>query len=767
MSSWNPMTDSKSIFEENNNKNSQNNKTTHKVMSDSDVTSLLVSLRCGSNNNIINDNDNSINKLSPIPSLQASPQQTQQVNNNNNNTKNIDDFSICRTRSPSQGSSSSSANEEISVFDDNNSNNQQQQQNSSMNNNNNNNNNQGSGGALLSTSPIPPLAPTPFQHQGGGLPSSSSSLSLFNIATTTNSNNNNYNNIKKCSVPSSGIPSSASSCCGACATTNNTPNATPPLRPSTFIHTGINNNNSIITSSNNNNIMKPLAKEAANARAFVPRTGTNSTTTTLSTFASSSLPSSSYSPGSGVFFPSPTEVQELNEEHFISKVANQRYNLHSLLPEVAGLLTVPFVTQELYDKMTKEKFAAAASSSSSSATSSITTEHEHVHHEQANGNTVKLFFGQGPLVPNEQVYRLLCMSIAGVNPLSVKILDPPPPPKHVSNPKILTKPPLVLVEVAEKDAQKVIASIHKRVIFDQASFHFAVTKDQVRLLYNYSKMLSLNPTARFQHRPYTAVTVTRASPKSHPKGAPPLYDNEYNPLCPCEKCEKTFESTIVKKKDPTTSSNFLYDEYLTEKYAFNKEENPHPLFFLRTHAFVDKSELVSETKQKLYSDVSDIWIRKCNENARQKWFQYRDMDVPSENSFCKHQMPMNMMMNTVNGTSNNSTPSRSNSGMMMTYQSSSSSSSSLPPPPPPPSSSGGYNNHHHHHHQHHQQRYPFAVVNSNNTNDNNSNNNSSMTMTAPPPPPPPPPPPHYQNGGGKSMMMMNQYQQQQQQNFGF
>ena len=138
-------------------------------------------------------------------------------------------------------------------------------------------------------------------------------------------------------------------------------------------------------------------------------------------------------------------------------------------------------------------------------------------------------------------------------------------------------------------------------------------------------MLISEKSARFWHRPYNTVTCIRFSPIKV-KNIPSKYNNEYNPLCTCVYCTKIFE-------DADITNSFLFQEYLTSKIAHNRISNPHPLFFMQTHAYMNRDSL-PEDKKILHSDVSDKWVRRCNEICRNAWPTYQNQAISDLSKNC-------------------------------------------------------------------------------------------------------------------------------------
>lgn len=294
------------------------------------------------------------------------------------------------------------------------------------------------------------------------------------------------------------------------------------------------------------------------------------------------------------------EVMKFNSMP-IAVLSAERYNLHSLLSIRENLLCVPYPTQEIYNTIIESK-------------------HEYGQEYRS------LFIGQLPLVVNENLINTMIKSITGVVPKRIFITE------SAKNSSGNYTSPLVVVNVLEKDAFKVMACLHRRVMIDQTSFYVAVTDEQVLLMYRYSMMLYRRRDARFQQRPYAPITVTLANPEGTPHRSPPVYNNIFNPMCKCDGCRAFYYNCL--------NYDYLFKEYLPLVNTI-PPENFYITNLIETHAYVFNKNSLSSLQSMLYTEVSNVTRVKVVESVSKLWDKFRNtMDKDDYwEMVCRNTMP--------------------------------------------------------------------------------------------------------------------------------
>ena len=304
----------------------------------------------------------------------------------------------------------------------------------------------------------------------------------------------------------------------------------------------------------------------------------------------------------------------------ISKLSNGYFNLHRLVADSEGLVTVPYPTATAFDYLCQE-FAKKQNEKPKPHPSQLT----------------KIFFGQLPFVGNlKNLVRLMIFAVAGIYEIyDIDVKDKNADPeahikarqrlergqKRSANANATNKVtcPLVTVTVHIDDVEKIVSRLHLRVIIDQSAFQVAAAgPHSIKALHRYEKMQKASHKQRFQCRPYTAVTVTRANPPEyiHRKGEDPYYKNMRNPLCECQSCRAHYRSFV------DYSSLFYW--YLPQVALVT----PTNLFSLNTlvevHSNITTETFLmqlTEAQKQCTSDVSDEARLATQRTMSKKWFE--------------------------------------------------------------------------------------------------------------------------------------------------
>ena len=304
----------------------------------------------------------------------------------------------------------------------------------------------------------------------------------------------------------------------------------------------------------------------------------------------------------------------------ISKLSNGYFNLHRLVADSEGLLTVPYPTAKAFDYLSHE-FAKKQDEKPMPHPSQLT----------------KIFFGQLPFVGNlKNLVRLMIFAVAGIYEIyGIDVKDKNADPeahikarqrlergqKRSANANATNKVtcPLVTVTVHVDDVEKIVSRLHLRVIVDQTAFQVATAGPQsIKALNRYEKMQKASHKQRFQCRPYTAVTVTRANPPEyiHRKGEDPFYKNMRNPLCECQACRAHYRSFVdysslcywyLPQVALTTPTNLFSLNTLVEVHSN-----------ITTETFLMQ---LTEAQKQCTSEVSDEARLATQRTMSKKWFE--------------------------------------------------------------------------------------------------------------------------------------------------
>ena len=165
------------------------------------------------------------------------------------------------------------------------------------------------------------------------------------------------------------------------------------------------------------------------------------------------------------------------------------------------------------------------------------------------------------------------------------------------------------------DAKRVAASLHKRVLFDNAGVFFAVTPQQVRELNKYTEMVALTPEARWQSAAYQTTTFEPIW-GVHRRHVSDLFD----PRCHhCAQRVSEFQNWNwwTNAGGNFSESRLLYGDDVVVVFVVDAPVLRIPTDFdnFRTPNFRQLSD-VQQLARELFADCGDreIWCRECHDD---------------------------------------------------------------------------------------------------------------------------------------------------------